>query len=158
MRPHLGRSGLRQIASLRAASDPQLPSMCSVNRIIRTRMLEASVDRLKSMNPYILLTGAILLEVAGTTAMKSSEGFSKLVPSIMCGICYVISFYLLAQTLKNIPTGIAYAIWSGVGILLISVIAWIFHGQRLDWGAIFGIFLIVCGVIAISLFSSAAEH
>lgn len=110
------------------------------------------------MNPYILLTGAILLEVAGTTAMKSSEGFSKLVPSIMCGICYVISFYLLAQTLKNIPTGIAYAIWSGVGILLISVIAWIFHGQRLDWGAIFGIFLIVCGVIVISLFSSAAEH
>ncbi|HPE08065.1 MAG TPA: SMR family transporter [Smithellaceae bacterium] len=110
------------------------------------------------MNPYILLTGAILLEVAATTAMKSSEGFSKLVPSIICGIGYVLSFCLLAQTLKSIPTGIAYAIWSGVGIVLISVIAWIFHGQRLDWGAISGMFLIVCGVVVINIFSGAAEH
>lgn len=110
------------------------------------------------MNPYMLLGGAILLEVIATTAMKSSNGFSRLVPSLICGFGYIVSFYLLALTLKSIPTGIAYAIWSGVGIVLISVIAWFFHGQKLDWGAISGMALIVCGVIVINLFSNATAH
>ena len=110
------------------------------------------------MSPYLYLGGAILLEVIATTAMKSSNGFSKLVPSVICGLGYLTSFYLLAQTLKSIPTGIAYAIWSGTGIVLISVIAWFFHGQKLDWAAISGMALIVCGVVVINLFSNVAAH
>lgn len=110
------------------------------------------------MSPYLFLGGAILLEVIATTAMKTSDGFSKLVPSVICGLGYIISFYLLAQALKSIPTGIAYAIWSGVGIVLISAIAWFFHNQKLDWGAISGMALIVCGVVVINLFSNAANY
>lgn len=72
------------------------------------------------MNPYIYLGGAILAEVIGTTLMKFSEGFTRLWPSVGTIICYCASFWLLAQTLAYIPTGIAYAIWSGVGIVLIG--------------------------------------
>lgn len=110
------------------------------------------------MNPYVLLGGAIALEVVATTAMKSSDGFTKLVPSAICAIGYCISFYLLSQTLKTVPTGIAYAIWSGVGIVLISVIAWLFHGQKLDAGAMLGMAMIVGGVMVINLFSKSATH
>lgn len=110
------------------------------------------------MNAYVLLGGAIALEVAATTAMKSSNGFTKLLPSILCVLGYCISFYLLAQTLKTIPTGVAYAIWSGVGIVLISTIAWLFHGQKLDAGAMLGMALIVAGVIVINVFSQSAAH
>ena len=83
------------------------------------------------MNPYIYLGGAILAEVIGTTLMKFSEGFTRLWPSVGTIICYCASFWLLAQTLAYIPTGIAYAIWSGVGIVLISLLSWGFFGQRL---------------------------
>ncbi len=110
------------------------------------------------MNAYVLLGGAIALEVAATTAMKSSNGFTKLLPSVLCVLGYCISFYLLAQTLKTIPTGVAYAIWSGVGIVLISTIAWLFHGQKLDAGAMIGMALIVAGVIVINVFSQSAAH
>lgn len=110
------------------------------------------------MNAYVLLGGAIALEVAATTAMKSSNGFTRLVPSVLCVLGYCISFYLLAQTLKTIPTGVAYAIWSGVGIVLISTIAWLFHGQKLDAGAMLGMALIVAGVIVINVFSQSAAH
>jgi len=110
------------------------------------------------MNPYILLGGAIIFEVIATTAMKSSNGFSRLVPSIVCGLSFMVSFYCLAQTLKSIPTGVAYAIWSGVGIILISCLAWFFHGQKLDWGAIAGMALIISGVVVINLFSNMTGH
>lgn len=110
------------------------------------------------MNAYVLLGGAIALEVAATTAMKSSNGFTRLLPSVLCVLGYCISFYLLAQTLKTIPTGVAYAIWSGVGIVLISTIAWLFHGQKLDAGAMIGMALIVAGVIVINVFSQSAAH
>ena len=110
------------------------------------------------MNPYLLLGGAIVFEVMATTAMKSSDGFSKWLPSLVCGAGYLISFYLLAQTLKSIPTGVAYAIWSGVGIVLISIIAWLVHGQRLDWGAVAGMALIISGVVVINVFSRSAAH
>jgi len=110
------------------------------------------------MNAYVYLGGAIALEVMATTAMKSSEGFTRLVPSLICGIGYVLSFYLLAQTLKTVPTGIAYAIWSGVGIVAISLIAWVLHGQKLDAGAMAGMGLIIAGVLVINLFSKSAGH
>ncbi len=103
------------------------------------------------MNPYIYLGGAILAEVIGTTLMKFSEGFTRF-------ICYCASFWLLAQTLAYIPTGIAYAIWSGVGIVLISLLSWGFFGQRLDLPAIIGMMLICAGVLVINLLSRSAPH
>ena len=110
------------------------------------------------MNAYVYLGGAIALEVAATTAMKSSDGFTKLLPSIICAVGYCISFYLLSQALKTVPTGIAYAIWSGVGIVLISTIDWLFYGQKLDAGALAGMAMIIGGVVVINLFSKSLAH
>ncbi|MDH2233621.1 EmrE family multidrug efflux SMR transporter [Delftia tsuruhatensis] len=110
------------------------------------------------MNSYVFLGGAIALEVVGTTFMKTSEGFTRLWPSVAAVVSYAVCFYLLSQTLKEIPTGIAYAIWSGCGIVLISLIAWLLHGQKLDLAAIAGIGLIVAGVIVLNLFSKSAAH
>ena len=110
------------------------------------------------MNPYLLLGGAIVLETIGTTLMKSSNGFTRLWPSIGTAIFFVASFFLLSQTLKQIPTGLAYAIWSGCGIVLISTLAWIVHGQRLDLAGFFGIGLIVSGVVVLNVFSKTSAH
>jgi len=103
------------------------------------------------MNPYVFLGGAIVCETIATTAMKASDGFSKAVPSVICVVGYLISFYLLAQTLKHIQTGIAYAIWSGVGIILITLAAWILHDQRPDVPTLVGMGLIIAGVAVINL-------
>ncbi|MDJ7162379.1 EmrE family multidrug efflux SMR transporter [Salmonella sp. SAL04157] len=110
------------------------------------------------MNSYILLGGAIVAEVIGTTLMKYSEGFTRLWPSIAAIVCYCAAFYLLAQTLSNIPTGIAYAIWSGAGIVLISLVGWLVSGQKLDFPAIAGMFLICAGVLVINIFSKSSPH
>lgn len=91
------------------------------------------------MNKWIAVGIAIFAETAATSAMKSSEGFSKLVPSAIVVIGYGIAFYFLSMTLKAIPVGIAYAIWSGVGIVLISLVGWILFGQRLDAPELIGI-------------------
>lgn len=110
------------------------------------------------MNTYILLGIAIVAEVSGTTMMKYSEGFSRLWPSVGTVACYGAAFYFLAQTLEHIPTGVAYAIWSGVGIVLISLLGWLVSGQKLDIPAILGMALICAGVLVINLFSKAAAH
>lgn len=110
------------------------------------------------MNTYILLGGAIVAEVIGTTLMKYSEGFTRLLPSIVTILCYCTAFYLLAQTLSNIPTGVAYAIWSGAGIVLISLAGWLVSGQKLDFPAIAGMFLICAGVLVIHIFSRSSPH
>ncbi|SEJ88485.1 small multidrug resistance pump [Sphingomonas sp. OV641] len=107
---------------------------------------------------YLYLASAIIAEVIGTSFMKESDGFSRLVPSIITAIAYAIAFYFLSQTLKTIPTGIAYAIWSGAGIVLITAIAWVFQGQKLDVAAMLGMALIVAGVIVMNVFSKAAGH
>ena len=107
---------------------------------------------------YVLLAIAIVSEVIGTTFMKQSEGFTKLVPSLFTAIAYVVAFYCLSLTLKTIPTGVAYAIWSGCGIVLIAAVAWIVQGQKLDVPAIAGMGLIVAGVVVMNLFSKAAAH
>ncbi|HEY8603555.1 SMR family transporter [Tsuneonella suprasediminis] len=107
---------------------------------------------------YVYLGMAILTEVIGTTFLKQSDGFSKLVPGLVTVAAYLVSFYFLSLTLKSIPTGIAYAIWSGAGIVLISAVAWIFHGQKLDGPAIAGMALIICGVVIMNLFSRVAAH
>lgn len=107
---------------------------------------------------YVMLATAIVAEVIAATAMKQSEGFSRLPWTIVTVVGYAVAFYFLSQTLKSIPTGIAYAIWSGVGIVLISAAAWAFQGQKLDAPAVIGMGLIVSGVVVMNVFSKVAAH
>lgn len=110
------------------------------------------------MQKWLFLTVAILSEVAGTSALKSAEGFTRLWPSTIVVLGYASAFYFLSLTLKSIPVGIAYAIWSGVGTALITLIAWFFMGQKLDLPAVVGVLLIVSGVLVINVFSKSAAH
>ncbi|WP_077146427.1 SMR family transporter [Sphingopyxis sp. KK2] len=107
---------------------------------------------------YLYLALAIVAEVIATSCLKWSEGFTKLVPSIVTVIGYAIAFYFLSLTLRTIPTGIAYAIWSGAGIVLIAAVAWAFQGQKLDAPAVIGMALIIAGVAVMNLFSKVAAH
>lgn len=109
-------------------------------------------------SPYIPLGIAIVAEVIATTALKSSASFTRLIPSIITLVGYAIAFYCLSLTLKSIPTGIAYAIWSGVGIVLISLAGWFIHKQTLDVPALIGLSLIIAGVIIVNVFSKSAAH
>ncbi len=107
---------------------------------------------------WVLLSVAIFCEVIGTTFLKLSEGFSRLVPTLVTAVCYGIAFWCLSVIMRTIPTGIIYAIWSGVGIVLIGIVGWIFLGQKLDLPAMLGMGLIIAGVIVINLFSRAVAH
>ena len=108
--------------------------------------------------PYLFLAIAILAEVIDTTSLKLSDGFTRPMPIGVMIIGYGVSFYFLALTLKSVPTGVAYAIWSGVGIVLITLIAWLFQDQKLDAGALAGMGLIVAGVIVMNVFSRSMPH
>ena len=108
--------------------------------------------------PYLCLFVAVAAEVTATSFMKSSEGFTRLAPSLVTVIGYAVAFYFLSLTLREIPTGVAYAIWSGTGVVLIAAVAWIFQGQKLDAPAIAGMALIVAGVLVLNLFSKAGAH
>lgn len=107
---------------------------------------------------WTILILAIIMEVIATTALKFSEGFTKLIPSLVVIVGYAISFYLLSLSLKVFPMGITYAIWSGAGIVLISLIGWLFLKQKIDLAGIIGIALILMGVMVINLFSKAIPH
>ena len=107
---------------------------------------------------YAYLAISILAEVIATSALKASEGFTRLLPSVVVGVGYVISFYFLSLTLKVLPVGIVYAIWSGIGIVLISAIGWVLYGQKLDAAALAGMSLIVAGVLVVNLLSSSTGH
>lgn len=104
------------------------------------------------------LAVAIVAEVIATSALKASESFSRLAPSIVVVTGYALAFFMLSLTLRAIPVGVAYAIWSGVGIVLISLVGWIAFGQVLDAGAMIGMGLIIAGVVVINLFSQAAAR
>ncbi len=106
--------------------------------------------------PYLLLAIAIVAEVIATTALKQSAGFTRMVPLAVSIVGYAVALFCLSLTLERIPTGVAYAIWSGVGIVLIAALAWVFHGQRLDGPAIAGMGLIIAGVVVLNLFSKAS--
>ena len=111
------------------------------------------------MSPgYIYLTIAIIAEVIATSALKASEEFTRLGPSVIVVLGYSVAFYMLSLCLKEIPVGIAYAIWSGLGVVLITLIAWGLYGQKLDPPALIGLGLIIAGVATIQLFSSATAH
>ncbi len=107
---------------------------------------------------YVYLGLAIIAEVIGTSALKASDGFSRLGPSALVVLGYGAAFYFLSLTLREIPVGVAYAIWSGVGVVLITVIGWLVFEQRLDLPALIGIGLIVAGVVVINAFSESLVH
>ncbi|MEH6356938.1 MAG: SMR family transporter [Marinobacter sp.] len=110
------------------------------------------------MKNWLFLGIAIIAEVIATSSLKSSEGFTKVLPSVMVVIGYGVAFYFLSLTLKTIPVGIAYAIWSGSGIVLISLIGWLALGQKLDMASVLGMGLIVAGVVVINVFSNTMAH
>ncbi|WP_299736432.1 SMR family transporter [uncultured Roseobacter sp.] len=107
---------------------------------------------------YLYLVLAIVAETIGTTALQAGQQFSRLWPSVLVVVAYGISFYLLALALKFMPVGIVYAIWSGLGIVLIAIIGFIVFGQRLDLPAVLGLTLIIVGILIIHLFSKSAVH
>ena len=107
---------------------------------------------------YLYLAVAILAEVIATSSLRACEGFTRLWPSVVVVTGYAIAFYFLSLTLRSMSVGIVYAIWSGAGIILVSIIAWILFGQKLDVAAIIGISLIITGVAVINLFSKSVAH
>lgn len=107
---------------------------------------------------YLYLAIAILAEVVATTALKASDGFSKPVPSVIVVLGFGVAFYCLALVLRTIPMGVAYAIWSGLGIVLISLSGLLLFGQKLDAPALIGIALIVAGVVVMNAFSRSVIH
>lgn len=110
------------------------------------------------MKNYLFLAAAILCETLATSFLKKTEQFTKPLPTLIFAIGMIASFYLLSHAVKGIPVGIAYAIWSGVGIVLISAIGYFVYKQTLDLPAIIGLLFIIAGVIIINLFSKSAAH
>ena len=107
---------------------------------------------------WLYLAIAITAEVIATSALKASQGFSQLKPTVIVLLGYTVAFYFLSLTLKTMPVGIAYAVWSGLGVVLVSAVGWIYLGQKMDAGALLGIGLIVSGVLILNLFSSITPH
>ena len=107
---------------------------------------------------WFYLAIAIAAEVMATTALKFSEGFTKIMPSALVVIGYAGAFYCLSKVLNQIPISIAYAIWSGAGVALVGIVGWIWLGQKLDAGALIGIGLIIAGVLVINIFSQSVAH
>ena len=110
------------------------------------------------MNNIIYLLHAILFETSATTLLKISEGFTKLLPTVASIILYIFSFYCLSICLKDIPIGIAYAIWSALGIVLLTLIGIFAFKQTPDWPAIIGLLLIIIGVGILNIFSKMSIH
>ncbi|MBR9885185.1 MAG: multidrug efflux SMR transporter [Oceanospirillales bacterium] len=110
------------------------------------------------LTTYALLTIAIVLEVTGTTYLHKSEQFTKAIPTLLMALCYVSSFFFLSQVLKSMPIGLAYAIWSGLGIVLISIAGFVMFKQALDLAAIIGLGFIITGVMIVNLFSPSIQH
>jgi len=110
------------------------------------------------LKAWLLLMGAIIAEVTATTALRASDGLSRLGPTLIVIVGYSISFYLLSLTLRTIPMGIAYAIWSGIGLVLITLSARFFFGQELDAPALIGMGFILVGIVIMNLFSRSIPH
>lgn len=108
--------------------------------------------------PYLILAFAVLAETIGTTALQASQAFTRPMPSLVVVVAYAAAFYLLGLALQYFPVGIAYAIWSGLGIVLIAVIGFVVFGQRLDLPAILGMAMILGGILVIHLWSKASTH
>jgi small multidrug resistance pump len=107
---------------------------------------------------YLLLVVAIVAEVIATSALARTDGFSRLVPSLIAVLGYGFAFYLLSLVTRTVPVGIVYAVWSGAGIVLVALAGWLLFGQKLDLAAIVGLALIIAGVLIINLVSKSVSH
>ena len=107
---------------------------------------------------WLYLSVAIVLEVVATSALKASDGFTRLWPSLLVVVGYGAAFYTLSITLRSMPVGVVYAVWSGVGVVLITLVGWLLFNQELDLPAFIGIALISAGVIVLNFFSKAVAH
>jgi len=107
---------------------------------------------------YLYLITAIVFEVIGTAALQASEQFTRPKPLLLTAFGYIVAFYFLSLVLRTMPVGIAYAIWSGLGVVLITLVGLVWFGQRLDAPAIAGLALIIVGVVVINLFSKTVVH
>lgn len=107
---------------------------------------------------YLLLALAIACEVMATTALALSQGLTRAAPLVVAAVGYAVAIALLGLVMKVMPTGVVYAIWSGLGVVLIALVAWAWHGQRLDAPALIGMGLIVAGVAVVNLFSTSVTH
>lgn len=107
---------------------------------------------------YLYLILAVAAETVGTTALQASQQFTRAAPSALVIVSYAAAFYLLSLTLRTMPVGVVYAMWSGLGIVFIALIAFLVFGQRLDWPAVLGMGLILAGILVIHLFSKSAPH
>lgn len=107
---------------------------------------------------YVYLLLAVVAETIGTSALQASQQFTRFWPSALVIVAYALSFYMLSMTLRSMPVGLMYALWSGLGILLIALIGWLVFGQRLDPAAMLGMGLIIAGIVVIHLFSNSSLH
>jgi len=110
------------------------------------------------MNSYLALGIAIVAEVMATTALKASDSFTRLLPSALAVAGYAIAFYFLTITLRTLPTGVAYAIWSGLGIVLITIASYVVYRQTIDLPGLLGMGLIIAGVVVLNVFSKSSVH
>ena len=110
------------------------------------------------MGGYTALALAIVAEVVATSALQASAGFTRLWPSVLVVLGYGVAFYCLSLTLRTVPVGVAYALWSGLGIVLITAVGWVLYQQRVDAAALLGMALIMAGVAVIQLFSKTTAH
>ena len=110
------------------------------------------------MHPYLLLGISIVAVVVATSALKSSQGLTRLGPSALAVLGYCVAFYLVSKVMNHMATGVVYAVWSGLGIVLISLVGWLLYGQKLDLPAVIGMAMIVGGVLVIQLLSKATGH
>ncbi|WP_232825397.1 DMT family transporter [Albibacillus kandeliae] len=107
---------------------------------------------------YLLLFAAIVAEVIATTSLARSESLSRFWPTVITVVGYALAFWFLSYPIRVMPTGVVYAIWSGMGIVLISSVAWLWYGQTLDLPALLGLALILLGVIIVNVFSKTVGH
>ena len=110
------------------------------------------------MTSYLYLLTAVIFETVGTSALQASEQFTIPKPLLLTAACYAATFYFLSLALRTMPVGVAYAIWSGLGIVLIALIGLAWFGQKLDAPALIGLSMIVAGVAVINLFSNTVTH
>lgn len=110
------------------------------------------------MMAFVYLALAIVAEVVATSALKATDGFTRPGPSLLVVVGYAIAFFMLSLVLRTIPVGIAYAIWAGLGIVLVALVGVLVYGQRPDTPAVVGIGLIITGVVVIQLFSRISTH
>ncbi len=110
------------------------------------------------LKSWIFLGVAIVAEVVATSGLKASDGFTRLWPSLLVIAGYSVAFYFLSISLKDIPVGLAYAIWAGLGIVLVALIGWLIYGQTLDAASVIGMAMIIGGVAVINVFSKSAVH